>query len=90
MLFCLVFTVNQSPFDQLPSTTPLKIFNNLRLSLVLMDNPMLMHELMIRLIEPEVNVLRLFGRGRPVVLMQEESIIILQLLNGIPSLINLL
>ena len=45
---------------------------------------------MIRLIESKINVLRLLSRGRPVVLMQEEGIIILGFLIGIPSLIILL
>lgn len=61
VLFCLILTSGQSPLDQFPSTTPLKIFDNLRFSLVLMYNPMFMHELMIRLVKFEINILRLFS-----------------------------
>lgn len=90
MLFSLVLTGRQSPLDQFPSTTPLKIPDHLRLGLVLMDDSMLVHELMIRLIEPEINVLRLLSRGRPVVLIEEEGIIILGFVISVPSLVILL
>ena len=90
MLFSLVLTDRQSSLDQFPSTAPLKILDHLRLGLVLMNDSMLMHELMVSLIESKINVLRLLSRGRPVVLMQEEGIIILGFLIGIPSLIILL
>lgn len=55
-----------------------------------MYDAMLMHELMVRLIEPKVNVLRLLSRGGPIVLLQKEGIVIISLLVGIPMLITLL
>lgn len=90
MLFCLILTGSQRPLDEFATTTPFKIFDNLGLGLVLMDDAMLMQELMIRLVEPKVNVLRLLSRGGPVVLMQKEGIVIIGLLVSIPRLIILL
>lgn len=90
MLLCLILACGQSSLDEFSATASLKIFDHLGLGLVLMDDAVLMHELMVRLVEPKVNVLCLLSGGRPVVLVHEEGIVIVELIDCIPSPIILL